>query len=403
MMGFADPAVRKRKFLTSLRVPSTLTQFEMKTASILERAPRQQSTFQVEQSSFWQTSTFPPLALQYPKLRYMGSKSRLLPWIHEVLCEYRFTAALDAFSGTGCVSFLLKAMGKEVVSNDFLLFSHHLSKAAVENKRYCLSDEHVNQLLMVNRKRKTFVEDTFSGIFYTAMDLRFLDNLWANLPLLPTDYHRALAVSALVRSCLKRQPRGVFTVSGDPEHYKDGRRDLKLSLEEHFQESVSVFNALVFDNGRKNRAVRSDIFKLEVPDIDLVYMDPPYVPRADDNCYIKRYHFLEGLASYWTEEGTEILEDTKVKKIPKRYTPFSYRKEAEQAFDALFRKFCESTIVLSYSSNGFPDLDVLVSTMKKYKGSVVVYSQDHRYHFGTHRNVASHRASVEEYLIVGTQ
>ena len=34
-------------------------------------------------------------------------------------------------------------------------------------------------------------------------------------------------------------------------------------------------------------------------DVDLVYLDPPYVPRADDNCYIKRYHFLEGLSTYW--------------------------------------------------------------------------------------------------------
>jgi hypothetical protein len=60
----------------------------------------------------------------------------------------------------------------------------------------------------------------------------------------------------LFRSCLKRQPRGVFTVSGDLSHYDDGRRDLRLSLEEHFLEQIEVFNGAIVDNRRVNRAMR---------------------------------------------------------------------------------------------------------------------------------------------------
>jgi len=86
------------------------------------------------------------------------------------------------------------------------------------------------------------------------------------------------------------------------------------------------------------------------------------VPRADDNCYIKRYHFLEGLSCYW--EGIEIDYSTKTKKIVKRHTPFSYRSEAVDAFTRLFHAFRTKKIVLSYSSNGFPDLQVLERLMK---------------------------------------
>jgi DNA adenine methylase/adenine-specific DNA-methyltransferase len=189
----------------------------------------------------------------------------------------------------------------------------------------------------------------------------------------------------------------VFTVSGDLSIYNDGRRDLRLSLHEHFLESLKIFNTIVFDNGQNNRACSGDIFALEA-EVDLVYMDPPYVPRADDNCYIKRYHFLEGLATYW--QGLELMEKTKVKKLPKRYTPFSYRKTAIEAFDAMFRKFADSTLVLSYSSNGFPDLSILVKLMEKYKPRVEVFEKAHRYHFGTHSGV--NRATVQEYLILGT-
>lgn len=129
----------------------------------------------------------------------------------------------------------------------------------------------------------------------------------------------------------------------------------------------------------------------------MVYFDPPYVPRSDDNCYIKRYHFLEGLATYW--EGQEILSDSRVRKIRKPFTPFSYRRTAGKAFDDLFARFAESILVLSYSSNGFPDLSELVAMMRKYKRHVDVHEHAHRYHFGTHDRAS--RNEVTEYLIVG--
>ena len=42
----------------------------------------------------------------------MGSKNRLLPWIHSVLNTLDFETVADPFSGSGCVAYLLKRMGK---------------------------------------------------------------------------------------------------------------------------------------------------------------------------------------------------------------------------------------------------------------------------------------------------
>jgi DNA adenine methylase/adenine-specific DNA-methyltransferase len=347
-----------------------------------------------------QAPALPTRAGDFPQLRYMGSKHRLLPWIHSVLRELRFESGLDAFSGSGAVAYLLKAMGKQVTACDFLNFPYQITSATVENSAETLSDDQLEELTSANPGRRSFIEDTFGGVFFTPADLRFLDTLWSNVARLDSPALRALAISAAVRACVKRQPRGVFTVTGDAAKYDDGRRDLKMSLKEHFVESSRAYNAAVFDNGRRSHALRADVFDAPT-DADLVYLDPPYVPRADDNCYIKRYHFLEGLSSYWTDEGTEIRFDTKARKIAKRFTPFSYRRTAVDAFDRMFRRFAESTIVLSYSSNGFPDLDVLVSLLKRYKRDVQVFERPHRYHFGTHGNVAEARAAVREYLIVG--
>lgn len=339
----------------------------------------------------------PEHVADYPELRYMGSKHRLLPWIHGVLRSLSFETAADPFVGSGCVAYLLKAMGKRVIASDFLNFPCVLAAATIANSSRRLDGPAVKCLLAARSDFPHFIEQTFEGIFYTPEDLRFLDRVSANAEKLEHPHQRALALAALIRSCLKKQPRGVFTVSGDLSRYDDGRRDLRLSIEEHFLEQVEAFNRVVFDNGRAHTVKHADVFNLKPKNVDLVYLDPPYVPRSDDNCYMKRYHFLEGLSCYW--KGLRIMQNTRVKKVEKPYTPFSYRKRAIDAFDRMFRQYRESIIVLSYSSNGYPDREILEGLLRRYKTTVTAYEKPHRYHFGTHDGVE--RAAVQEYLIVG--
>ena len=336
---------------------------------------------------------------KFPRFRYMGSKFRLLPWLHETLRNHSFETAIDAFSGSGVVSYLLKSMGKQVRSNDSLAFPSVLTVATVANSatRLDLADL---EFLLSSKARKTserFISRTFEGIFYTHNELKFLDDLWAGIRSMDSPLKGSIARAAILRSAIKRQPRGLFTVAGDPERYKDGRRDLRLTLREHFIEQVEIYNQAVFSNGLRHATTCEDVFDIKTGS-DLVYMDPPYVPQADDNCYIKRYHFLEGLACYW--EGKELMMSSKVRKIVKPFTPFSYRHSAIDAFDRLFRKFEDSIQVLSYSSNAYPDLATLCKLMGRYKKSVEVLEKTHRYHFGTH--TAAKRNLVQEYLIIGS-
>ena len=337
---------------------------------------------------------------KFPKIRFMGSKHRLIPWLSAILGSCEFDSVLDAFSGSGAVAYYMKCAGKRVIANDFLEFTHRIANATIENSVERLQDRDVDILTDDSGPGPDFIQKTFDQIFYTPEDLKFLDIVSGNLAKLANDYKRSLALSALTRSCLKRQPRGVFTVRSWHNKYDDGRRDLRLSLEDHFREQVSVYNSTVFGNGRENRALRTDVFDIDLDDlpaIDLVYLDPPYVPRSDDNDYIKRYHFVEGLSQYW--KGLEIQQSSKVHKIPKRFTPFSYRRTAIDAFRSMFRKFSDSIIALSYSSNGYPDLKTLVGLMGEVKADIQIYKRQHRYHFGTHASVR--RSVVDEFLILG--
>jgi adenine-specific DNA-methyltransferase len=334
----------------------------------------------------------------FPRFRYMGSKFKLAPWLQGAFENLSFESATDAFSGSGVVSYLLKGMGKQVKANDSLAFPAVLTAATIANNATKLSPSDLDMLLAsrASTDSEKFIQRTFKGIFYTPAELAFLDDLWSGIRCLESPFKRTIALAAVLRSAIKRQPRGLFTVS-DPLRYQDGRRDLLLTLKEHFIEQVSKYNAAVFSNGKRNSSTNCDVFAIP-PGSDLVYMDPPYVPRSDDNCYIKRYHFLEGLACYW--EGKTIMMESKVRKITKPFTPFSSRTTAVDSFDRLFRRFADSIQVLSYSSNAYPDLAMLTRLMRKYKKNVKVLEKSHRYHFGTHE--AAKRNEVQEYLIIGT-
>src|SRR5580765_6415518 len=115
---------------------------------------------------------FPERAKRYPRLRYMGNKHKLLPWIWQNLVDLDFDSVLDLFSGTGSVGYLFKVMGKRVVTNDFLKFSNDLTMATVANDRATLTVPQVTALGRSHRGRSSFIEKTFEGIFFTKDDLR---------------------------------------------------------------------------------------------------------------------------------------------------------------------------------------------------------------------------------------
>ena len=109
------------------------------------------------------TASLPELARGYPELRYMGSKHRLLPWIHGVLRDLEFETAADPFVGSGCVAYLLKTMGKRVVASDFLNFPAVLAAATVANDKHQVHGPALKRLLARRSNAPHFIEQTFDA------------------------------------------------------------------------------------------------------------------------------------------------------------------------------------------------------------------------------------------------
>jgi adenine-specific DNA-methyltransferase len=337
----------------------------------------------------------PLTAALYPRIRYMGSKYRLLPHLAEVFAEVGGHSALDAFSGSGVVSYLLKRQGFSVTANDMLEFSGVLAAAAVVNNSTQLTPADVSRITGPAADDRDFIRETFTGVFFDPDDLAFLDSAWSHISAM-RGHKRALAISALVLSAARKQPRGVFTISGDLSNYDDGRRDLRMSMRDHFVEHVDDYNRAVF-SGPSARVTRIEASQLEMRPYDVVYLDPPYAPPSDDNCYIKRFHFLEGLSRYW--DGDTLMLNTLTKKLPKTVTGYSNKRTIVEALRDTFKRFGDAgTIILSYGSNALPGRETIMNLLLEVKRDVEVRAIPHTYHYGTHQAAA--RRSVDEYIFI---
>lgn len=333
----------------------------------------------------------------YPPTRFMGSKRKLLAEIWDVASRFEFDSVVDLFSGSGIVGYMFKSHGKTVISNDYMAMSATFTKAMIENNSVTLPLVEAEKLLIQQGETDHFVSDTFHGLYFSDEENAQIDILRTNIAALIDPYKKAIAMTALIRACTKKRPRGIFTYIG--HRYDDGRKDLQKSLAQQFLEAVEAVNNAVFDNHKANISVHGDAMDLTIATPDLVYIDPPYYSPLSDNEYVRRYHFIEGLARDW--QGVEIQEHTKTKKFKSYRTPFSTKDGAYDAFDKLFSKFSDSILIVSYSSNSLPTQEDMIALMKKYKTNVEVVPVDYRYSFGNQADAKTHRNSVQEYLFIG--
>jgi DNA adenine methylase len=336
-----------------------------------------------------------PQVARYPSTRFMGSKEKLLGDIWRVAEQLPGRRVLDLFSGSGCVGYMFKCQQKSVISNDYMAFPHTFAIAMLENNSTRLSPQDV-EFLTHGRATERFVRDTFAELYFSPADNLFVDLVRTRIAEIADPLKAALARAALIRACLKKRARGIFTYTG--LRYDDGRRDMQLTLRHHFKDAVQTLNDAVFDNGHSHQALRGDALAVDV-EADIVYIDPPYFSRLSDNDYIRRYHFVEGLAQDW--KGLEIQQHTKTKKFKTYGSLFSTHHGAIEAFRILFRRYADSALIVSYSSNSLPDKDSILALMREAKGQVDVVPVDHRYSFGNQgHKVGNTNNKVQEYLFV---
>ena len=353
---------------------------------------------------------------KFPSTRYQGSKRKILPWIHDNIKDLKFETALDAFGGSGSVSYLLKKMGKAVTYNDALHFNYLTGKALIENDKFLLSESDILNLTEKSTEIEysDFIEKNFRGIYYLPRENKWLDMVVSNIDQMNhykpqmLEYKKALAYHALFQASLIKRPFNLFhrknlnIRTADVERNFGNKTTWDTPFKKHFENFATETNQLVFKSGKKCSAINQSIFDIDESGYDLVYFDPPYL-RADgsneSSNYLKCYHFLEGMSKY--NEWRELIDFESINHRFKNSPDISTFNESTiyEDFEELVVKFRKSKIVISYKKGGVPSINHLVKLVKKVKGNAHTASLHYKYALN-HQN--GNAKLNREVLIIGT-
>jgi adenine-specific DNA methylase len=329
----------------------------------------------------------------FPRTRYQGSKRKLASAIVQELRELEFTTVLDAFGGTGAVSYALKCAGKHVTYNDILAFNYHIGLALIENDTVRLDDAMIEDI-GVRRRRcdyGDFIERTFKGIYFTDEENRWLDVAIGNIRRLTNRYQLAIAWFALFQSAMAKRPYNLFHRSNLYMRTADVQRSFgnKACWDRDFTEHFKVFaeeaNTAILEGGGTCRAMCCDALDIE-PGYDLVYIDTPYVNHQGVGVdYRDFYHFLEGMVMY--DQWPSMIDlASKHRRLIRRPNPWSDARTCPDMFRRLFEHFQKSILVVSYRTDGIPSIEELADMLRHIKGHArVIEGPAYQYALSTNR------------------
>lgn len=333
-------------------------------------------------------------SVKFPSTRYQGSKHKFADWIWECVKDIPFHSALDAFGGTGSVAYRLKEEGKQVTYNDILPFNYVIGKAIIENANVLLETDEIEALLHKNANvvYPTFVEDTFKGIYFTDEENRWLDIISTNIRRMDNQYKQAIAYFALFQSCIIKRPYNLFHRKNlyvrlqDVERSFGNKKTWDTPFEIHFRRFVEEANHAVFGNGELCKATNQDALKAE-SNYDFVYIDTPYLNECGVGVdYADFYHFLNGILDY-NNWRTRIDYRSRHLRLCRQPNVWNNVETIYKAFEQLFAKFQNSTMAISYRSNGIPSIEELVNILENLGKKVIVHqSGDIKYALSTKRS-----------------
>ena len=348
-------------------------------------------------------------------ITYLGNKRSLLSFIGVALDYVKRDLGkekidvVDIFSGSGIVSRYMKQHANTLYSNDLEEYCNVINKCYLTNK----SDVDFNRLgdyykqikerLDNEPLKKGFLAEMYAPrndqniqvgerVFYTTRNAMYLDTARQLLEQLPDPYKTYFIAPLLYEASVHNNTSGVFkgfyknSVTGIGQYGGDGRNALSRILADiNIKQPIfSNFNTRTFIFKKDANVLAS-----ELPEVDLVYMDPPY----NQHPYGSNYFMLNIINSY-----QRPLSVSAVSGIPKDWNKSQYNKKQtakESVFD-LCEKLKAKYLLISFSSEGFIGREEMVEMLSKF-GDVKVFDKDYNTFRGS-RNLNNRDIHLKEFL-----
>lgn len=301
-------------------------------------------------------------------IKYLGSKRKLIDHIYRLVAKNSTGGTiLDAFSGSCRVGYALKSLNVPVIANDINTYAYLAAqcyvKATAEDARLAkLVIDELNTLTgQAGWFTKTFCEEAwylqpFNGERVDAMRERIEE-----MSLDPT--LKGVVLTALIEAA----DRVDSTVGLQMAYLKN------WSKRSYNPISLRVPDIVRGHHACDARQLDASAF-VQQYEADIVYLDPPY----NQHSYLGNYHVWESLA-LWDKPEVYGKANKRID-CKTRKSEFNYKKKCFDALKKVVENSIYSTCILSYSNEGFIDIEDLIAWLRICHEEVEVISVDHKRH-----------------------
>lgn len=318
---------------------------------------------------------------------YKGSKRKLLEIIHNLAQEIGTTSIFDAFSGTGIVSAYFRNIGYTVSANDLGEASYLAGSVFLKGFDITVCNEQINILNTIN-STSGWITENYSGSADRKVrgkeniELRPRGFLPKNATKLDAarDYIETININQNDKNAL------IFSMILAANKVFNGTNDQKsaLSIWQKNAEEDVVFELPTLIEGPIGTQYKQDVLSMEMPDVDFIYLDPPY---GSGVLYPACYHLNDSIALWDKPE----LDHSYAIPRPQRAAfssnnvdagGFYNKKTATKSMELLLNKIAANNTVkrtvISYSDapRNVISLKDIVSIAEKV-GQVRVDSKEH--------------------------
>lgn len=337
-------------------------------------------------------------------MRYIGNKTRLLPFILRTLEKEGIGAGTvhDAFAGTASVGRALKAKGWQVYSSDLLMSSYVFQRAYVVAEFADASLSEMADELSHTPPRKGFISQHFSPaggassagrMYFTPENAARIDAAreqlarWRESGEVGEDAYYLLLAGVIEGADRVANTAGVYA-SYMKRWQPNAKRAFSIEVEAPLRSDRPAI-AYLMDAAQAAR---------QIGEIDLVYIDPPYNSRQ----YVAYYHIPEILARGWSDGGPATRGKVGLLAGEEGRSQWSHGRRVQKLFTALLSVSGARHALVSFNSEGHLEPEILENLLRRaaVDGRVSHFRQRYRRYRADsdHEGRKYHGDFAEEHL-----
>jgi len=346
-------------------------------------------------------------------ITYIGNKRKLLIPISDIVDDITeknptFTTCLDAFSGSGVVSRLMRLKGFTVHANDLEDYTIPINQAFLTNIADPLTQNDYETLNSTQSTSKPYFSKYYAPadtknpdlqnerLFYSQENAVFIDGILETIQDWPEQKKNVVLASLLFKMSKHNNTSGVMKgfYNGWGGSNGDNLQRILGKIQIDPIDYIDAPIGFTYNSDAENLYTNTNC-----PAVDITYLDPPY----NGHQYSSNYHLLNSAVKYdFYDPGSIHLKKNKVGiRRDHNRSNFCYKDKAENSFSNLFKNIQSKYTIISYNNEGLLSIKHIESIAKRYFSQVDIKSKNYKKYAGGYGGYSTvNKKKVKEFFFI---